>query len=90
MNVPLSWLKDFVDIDLSLDEIAHVLTMAGLEVDEVQLRGLDGPANNKHGFKFTGLTWPEDKFVVAEIREVNAHPDADRLVLCQLEDGTGE
>lgn len=90
MNVPLSWLKDFVEIDLPLEEIARVLTMAGLEVDEVQLRGLEGPANDRHGFKFTGLSWPADKFVVAEILEVNPHPDADRLVLCQLDDGSGE
>ena len=90
MNIPLSWLKDFVDVNLPLDELARVMTMAGLEVDEVQLLGLPGPENDRHGFKFTGLSWPDDKFVVAEIREVNAHPDADRLVLCQLEDGTGE
>ncbi len=90
MNVPLSWLKDFVDVNLPLEELAQVMTMAGLEVDEVILRGLEGPENNTHGFKFSGLSWPADKFVVAEIREVKQHPDADRLVLCQLEDGTGE
>ena len=28
--------------------------------------------------------------MVAEIREVNQHPDADKLTLCQLDDGTGE
>lgn len=90
MNIPLSWLKDYVDVNLPLDQIARVLTMAGLEVDEVQLIGLPGPDNDKHGFKFEGLSWPADKFVVAEIREVNQHPDADKLTLCQLEDGTGE
>ncbi len=90
MNIPLSWLKDYVDVDLPLDELASVMTMAGLEVDEIRLLGLSAPEENRHGFKFTGLAWPDDKFVVAEIREVNAHPDADRLVLCQLDDGTGE
>lgn len=90
MNIPLSWLKDFVDVNLPLEELARVMTMAGLEVDEIHLMGLPGPEDDRHGFKFTGLSWPEDKFVVAEIREVNKHPDADKLVLCQLEDGTGE
>ncbi|HQN63355.1 MAG TPA: hypothetical protein PLG96_07635, partial [Flexilinea sp.] len=90
MNIPLSWLKDFVDVDLPLEELARVMTMAGLEVDEIHLMGLPGPEDDRHGFKFTGLSWPEDKFVVAEIREVNKHPDADKLVLCRLEDGTGE
>ena len=90
MNIPLSWLKDYVDIDLPLEKIAHILTMSGLEVDEVELIGLPGPDNDNHGFKFEGLSWPADKFVVAEIREVNQHPDADKLTLCQLDDGTGE
>ncbi len=90
MNIPLSWLKDFVDVNLPLEELARVMTMAGLEVDEVELRGLAGPENDRHGFKFTGLSWPADKFVVAEILEVVQHPDADRLVLCQLNDGTEE
>ncbi len=89
MNIPLSWLKDYVDVDLPLEELARVMTMAGLEVDEVKLLGLLGPDNDRHGFKFTGLSWPADKFVVAEIQEVNSHPDADRLVLCELDDGTG-
>lgn len=89
MNIPLSWLKDFVEVNLPLEEIARVMTMAGLEVDEVRLLGLAAPDNDRHGFKFTGLSWPADKFVVAEIQEVNAHPDADRLVLCELDDGTG-
>ena len=89
MNIPLSWLKDFVEVNLPLEEIARVMTMAGLEVVEVRLLGLAAPDNDRHGFKFTGLSWPADKFVVAEIQEVNAHPDADRLVLCELDDGTG-
>ena len=56
MNIPLSWLKDYVDVNLPLEEIARVLTMSGLEVDEVQLIGLQGPDNDNHGFKFEGLT----------------------------------
>ena len=104
MNVPLSWLKDYVDIDLGLEEIAHLLTMTGLEVDEIKVVGLPMPANpgsetktgenasgSKHcQFKITGLSWEPDKIVVAEIREVMPHPNADRLVLCRLFDGQQE
>lgn len=90
MKVPLSWLKEYVDIDLPLEEIARLLTMAGLEVEEVRLVGLPGPAGDEHGFKFSGLTWDRDKFVVAQIDEVMPHPNADRLVLCRLNDGTQE
>ena len=30
MKAPLSWLKDFVDPGLTIAEIAHLLTMAGM------------------------------------------------------------
>ena len=33
MKIPLSWLKDYVDITLDLEQLAKTLTMAGLEVD---------------------------------------------------------
>ena len=47
MNVPLSWLKDYVDIDLPLPELARLLTMAGLEVEAVTLVGLPMPEMEK-------------------------------------------
>lgn len=33
MQIPLSWLKEFIDLQASPEEIARMLTMAGLEVD---------------------------------------------------------
>jgi phenylalanyl-tRNA synthetase beta chain len=44
MKVPLSWLKDFVDIELSVEDLAHRLTVAGLEVEEIRYVGLPMPA----------------------------------------------
>ena len=38
MRVSLSWLKDYVDITLPAGELAHRLTMAGLEVETVEDR----------------------------------------------------
>ena len=35
MKVSVNWLKELVDIQLSVDELAHTLTMAGLEVEEI-------------------------------------------------------
>ncbi|MFQ6031108.1 MAG: phenylalanine--tRNA ligase subunit beta, partial [Dehalococcoidia bacterium] len=35
MQVPLSWLREYVDIDIPAQELAHRLTMAGVEVGEV-------------------------------------------------------
>jgi phenylalanyl-tRNA synthetase beta chain len=36
MLVSLKWLKDYIDIELTAEELAHELTMAGLEVDEIK------------------------------------------------------
>ncbi len=41
MKVPISWLKDYVDINLPLDELAHRLTLAGHEVSEIITTGGD-------------------------------------------------
>jgi len=90
MQLPLTWLKDFVDFDdLGIEELAKVMTMVGLEVEEIRLVGLPMPEGD-HEFKYTGLAWPTDKFVVAQIEEVLPHPNADRLVLCRLNDGEQE
>jgi len=39
MRVPLSWLKEYVDVNESPPELAELLTMAGLEVEEIIHRG---------------------------------------------------
>jgi phenylalanyl-tRNA synthetase beta chain len=93
MKLPLSWLKDFVDIDISVEEVARKLTLAGLEVEEIRYVGWKMPESgpqSKHEFKIYGLEWQPDKLVVAAITEVMPHPAADRLVLCKLLDGVQE
>ena len=39
MKIPLSWLKEYVDILVPVDELAHRITMAGTEVAEVATIG---------------------------------------------------
>jgi phenylalanyl-tRNA synthetase beta chain len=90
MELVLSWLKEYVDVDLPLPELAHQLTMLGLEVEDVRLIGLPMPTGENKGFTFHGLEWDKEKFVVAQVDEVMPHPNADRLVLCRLNDGQGE
>jgi phenylalanyl-tRNA synthetase beta chain len=96
MKLPISWLKDYIDIDgLSVEEIARKLTLAGMEVDEIKYAGLPMPnaaasgmhSSERHEFKTSGIVWDPEKIVVAEIREVNPHPNADRLTLLDLYDG---
>lgn len=99
MKAPLSWLKDFVDITLPLEELARLLTLAGLEVEEIRTVGLPLPQESVEGpggrfqrreFKTSGLEWDREKIVVGAIHEVMPHPNADRLVLCRLDDGQQE
>jgi len=91
MRVLLSWLKDFVDIELSPEELARELTMLGLEVEEIQMVGANRqPNNQQQEFRVTGLSWDPETIVVAQIDEVLPHPNADRLVLCRLQDGLQE
>ena len=73
MLFPESWLRSYVDPDLNTEELAHRLTMAGLEVEETESVA---PA-------FSGV-------VVAHIVDVQPHPNADRLRVCQVDDGSGE
>lgn len=88
MKLPISWLKDFVDLSgLTVIEIAHKLTMGGMEVEDIRFAGLPLPERDDHGFKVSGIAWDKEKIVVAEIYEVNPHPNADRLTLCDLFDG---
>jgi phenylalanyl-tRNA synthetase beta chain len=73
MKFSESWLRTLVDPKLSSDELSHLLTMAGLEVE-----ALDPVA-------------PEfNDVVVAQVLEVNKHPDADRLNVCKVDTGRGE
>ena len=72
MQFPYSWLKTQSDPALSPDQLAHLLTMAGLEVEETLPAA---PA-------FSGV-------VVAEVKSVEKHPDADRLNITQVDAGTG-
>ncbi|MEW5870497.1 MAG: phenylalanine--tRNA ligase subunit beta [Chloroflexota bacterium] len=95
MKVPISWLKDFVEINVPLPQLCHMLTMAGLEVEGLHIVGLAMPGEGGSEFghdelKVEGLAWDEDKIVTAAVHEVMPHPNADRLVLCRLDDGERE
>ncbi len=86
MDVPLSWLRDYVRLTLEPAALAARLTFAGLEVEDIASIGL--PA--LPGRSAEGLPWDPEKIVVGEVREVMPHPNADRLVLCRLFDGSKE
>ncbi len=80
MLVPLSWLSDFVDINLPVEEVDRILTNAGLEVKHALYIGVDG----------ADLVWDREKIVLGQILQVEQHPDADRLVLATVAYGADE
>jgi phenylalanyl-tRNA synthetase beta chain len=90
MKIPISWLKDFIDIDIPIPELAHQMTMAGLEVEEIRFVGLPIPKERSRDVRLVGMEWDREKLVVAAVSEVMPHPNADRLVLCKLFDGQQE
>ena len=80
MRVPISWLKEYVDIPVPIGDLAERLTLAGLEVASVETIGLPGAR----------LPWDPERIVVGQIMEIRPHPDADRLVLATVEYGRGQ
>lgn len=91
MLVPISWLKEYVDIDVPVEWLAERLTLAGLEVGGIQYMGL--PQQQVEGVSWptsNHLVWDRDKILLGAIREVKPHPDADRLVLAMVDYGGGE
>ncbi len=98
MKVPVSWLRDFVEIDSPIEVLAQRLTLAGLEVEEIRFIGLPLPSTSpggasggfRPGAKIAGLAWDPQRIVVGDVLEVMPHPNADRLVLCRLQDGVQE
>ena len=39
MKIPVSWLREYVKMDLGVEEISRRLTMAGLEVGKIHVIG---------------------------------------------------
>ena len=75
MRVPLSWLRDYVSLDVSHDELADRLTLGGLEVSAID---------------HVGQNWPADKILVGEVVSVRQHPNADNLTLVTVDYGKAE
>ena len=79
MKVPVSWLRDFVDIELSAEELANKLTFAGLEVEELEYVGaaprsgrINGLAHGgADGQAAKGLAWDPAKIVVASPKDAD-------------------
>jgi phenylalanyl-tRNA synthetase beta chain len=78
MKVPVSWLREYVSIDMPPHELASMLVFTSFEVDRITRRGVADLDGN------LGL------FRVGKVLEAGKHPNADRLQLCQVDVGEGE
>ncbi len=85
MRVPLSWLKDYVNIEIPVEELAERLTLAGLEVAAIEYYGVPGGSpHDKH------LVWDRERVKTGAIVEVKPHPNADRLTIAMVDYGGSE
>ena len=75
MTISYNWLLDYLPVALPLDELCHILTSIGLEVE-----GTEEMASVKGGL--SGL-------VIGEVLAVAQHPNADKLKLTQVNIGNG-
>src|SRR6266699_7226724 len=72
MKFSVNWLREFVDLPPSVDALAELLTLAGVEIEGTEQRGAN-----------------IDKVAVAQITASTQHPNADRLTVCEVDDGSG-
>jgi phenylalanyl-tRNA synthetase beta chain len=72
MKFSVNWLREFVDLPKNPEEIAELLTRAGIETENIETRGAK-----------------IDKVIVSQITASSRHPNADRLTVCEVDDGRG-
>jgi phenylalanyl-tRNA synthetase beta chain len=78
LRVPVSWLRDYVPIEMPVRELADRLVISTCEVDRIERRGVPDTNGN------LGL------FRVGRVLEAEKHPNADRLQLCRVDVGEGD
>ena len=76
MDISYNWLKTYVTLTESPDEVAARLVSLGLEVEHTHLTG-----GSAHAF---------DGIVVGEVLSAVQHPNADRLRVCMVNLGQGD
>ena len=78
MKVPVSWLREYVEFDWPVEQLAAKLVFTSCEVDRIVHRGVVDADGNL------------GRFLVGRVVEAGKHPNADRLQLCRVDVGEGE
>lgn len=89
MKVPLSWLGEYVDINIPVAQLIERLTLAGLEVSGVRIIGVPVPEGVPVKGEDAGPAWDGDKVIIAQVLGVEKHRNADKLTLVDLDYGGG-
>ena len=74
MRVPLTWLREYCDPDLDAAGIGDRLDLTGTELERIERVGVGDTSG----------------FVVGKVLSAEQHPDADRLKVCEVDDGNGQ
>jgi phenylalanyl-tRNA synthetase beta chain len=77
MKVPLSWLKEYVPVEMPVRELADRLLISTCEVEGIETVGVADVDGNLGRFR------------VGRVVDALKHPNADRLQLCQVDVGEG-
>jgi phenylalanyl-tRNA synthetase beta chain len=72
MKFSVNWLREFVELPENPEEIADLLTRAGVETENIETRGAK-----------------IERVIVSQILASSRHPTADRLTVCEVDDGSG-
>ncbi len=76
MKISLNWLREYIDIDKTPEELSHILTMGGLEVEGIG--------------KYEKIEGGLEGLVVGEVLECESHPNADSLRITKVDIGEAE
>jgi phenylalanyl-tRNA synthetase beta chain len=76
-KVPISWLREYVPIEMPIQELADRLVISTCEVDGIESVGVADVDGNLGRFR------------VGRVLDAVKHPNADRLQLCQVDVGEG-
>ncbi len=78
MRIPIGWLREYVPVEVPLDELAARINVSVAGVERIERRGVADTDGN------VGL------YLVGRVVQAGKHPNADRLQLCRVDVGEGE
>lgn len=89
MKLPLSWLKEYVELIISVPDLIEKLTISGLEVISIKLVGVPAPEGLRCKIDEPGPVWAKDKILTAKVLEITKVPETDKLKFLKLDLGKG-